>query len=165
MAPDAAQPDWRSRLTSAADAATAVRPGDHVFVGSACATPRSLVDALEQLPSPPPGAVLVHFLTDRAATDDRPATQFRHRVFYVGRDAAALVATGQIDYVPVSLPQVPELFANGRIPLDVAMVQVAPPDPDGTCSLGISVDITRAAALAARTVVAFEGAASCNCCM
>jgi acyl-CoA hydrolase/GNAT superfamily N-acetyltransferase len=154
MAPDAAQPDWRSRLTSAADAAAAVRPGDHVFVGSACATPRSLVDALEQLPSPPPGAVLVHFLTDRVATDDRPATQFRHRVFYVGRDAAALVATGQIDYVPVSLPQVPELFANGRIPLDVAMVQVAPPDPDGTCSLGISVDITRAAALAARTVVA-----------
>jgi acyl-CoA hydrolase/GNAT superfamily N-acetyltransferase len=98
--------------------------------------------------------VLVHFLTDRVAGGQQPETQYRHRVFYVGRDVAALAATGQIEYVPVSLPEVPALFGNGRIPLDVALVQVAPPDEDGTCSLGISVDITRAAALAARTVIA-----------
>jgi RimJ/RimL family protein N-acetyltransferase len=52
------------------------------------------------------------------------------------------------------LPDVPGLLRNERIPLDVALVQVAPPDPDGTCSLGISVDVTQAAALAAREVVA-----------
>lgn len=154
MSRDAAQGDWRSRLTSAAEAVSVVRPGDHVFVGSACATPRALVDALEQLAPPPPGAVLVHFLTDRVAGGDAPATQYRHRVFYVGRDVLELAASGQIEYVPVSLPDVPALFANARIPVDVALVQVAPPDEDGSCSLGISVDITRAAALAARTVVA-----------
>ena len=54
-----------------------------------------------------------------------------------------------MEYVPISLGDVPQLFTNGQIPLDVAMVQVAPPDPDGTCSLGISVDVTKAAALAA----------------
>jgi RimJ/RimL family protein N-acetyltransferase len=59
-----------------------------------------------------------------------------------------------VDYVPLSLEDVPQLFERGQIPLDVAMVQVAPPDPDGTCSLGISVDVTKAAALAARTVIA-----------
>ena len=59
-----------------------------------------------------------------------------------------------MEYLPLSLADAPRLFANGQLPLDVAMVQVAPPDPDGTCSLGISVDVTKAAALAARTVIA-----------
>jgi hypothetical protein len=77
---DAALRDWRSRQVSAAEAVSAVRPGDHVFVGSACATPRSLVQALEQLTSPPPGTVLVHFLTDRVGTGDPPITNCRHRV-------------------------------------------------------------------------------------
>ena len=131
-----------------------VRPGDHVFVGSACATPRALVDAMEQLAPPPPGAVLVHFLTDGVVRGEQPVTHYRHRVFYVGRDVLALAASGQTEYVPVSLPDVPALFRNERLRLDVALVQVAPPDPDGTCSLGVSVDITRAAVLAARTVIA-----------
>jgi acyl-CoA hydrolase/GNAT superfamily N-acetyltransferase len=144
--------DWRDRQVSAAGAVSVVRPGDKVFVGSACATPRALVDALEGLRRP--GVVLVQFLTDRVGTDEPPRTNYRHRVFYVGRDMRALRETGQVEYLPLSLGDVPQLFHNGQIPLDVAMVQVAPPDPDGTCSLGISVDVTKAAALAARTVIA-----------
>ena len=102
----------------------------------------------------------MHFLTDWISTGDTPHTKYRHRVFYVGRNVRALheVPTlrqsGLVEYVPISLGDVPQLFENGQIPLDVAMVQVAPPDPDGTCSLGISVDVTKAAALAARTVIA-----------
>jgi acyl-CoA hydrolase/GNAT superfamily N-acetyltransferase len=150
--------DWRDRQVSAAEAVSVVRPGDKVFVGSACATPRTLVHALEQ--SRQAGVVLVHFLTDRVITGDTPHTKYRHRVFYVGRDVRALHDVpalrelGLVDYVPISVGDVPQLFNNGQIPLDVAMVQVAPPDPDGTCSLGISVDVTKAAALAARTVIA-----------
>jgi acyl-CoA hydrolase len=144
--------DWRDRQVSAAEAVSVVRPGDKVFVGSACATPRTLVDALEQLRRP--GVVLVHFLTDRVGTGDPPRTNYRHRVFYVGRDVRALSGSGRVEYVPLSLGDVPQLFHNGQLPLDVAMVQVAPPDPDGTCSLGISVDVTKAAALVARTVIA-----------
>jgi acyl-CoA hydrolase/RimJ/RimL family protein N-acetyltransferase len=150
--------DWRDRQVSAAEAVSVVRPGYRVFVGSACATPRALVEALEQLKLP--GVVLVHFLTDRVGTGDPPRTRYRHRVFYVGRDVRALHdvravrEAGLVEYVPLSLEDVPQLFERGQIPLDVAMVQVAPPDPDGTCSLGISVDVTRAAALAARTVIA-----------
>jgi RimJ/RimL family protein N-acetyltransferase len=59
-----------------------------------------------------------------------------------------------VEYLPLSLGDVPKLFRDGQIPLDAAMIQVAPPDRDGTCSLGISVDVTKAAALAARTVIA-----------
>ena len=150
--------EWRDRQVSAAEAVSVVRPGDRVFVGSACATPRTLVDALEETRQA--GVVLVHFLTDWLSTGDTPHTKYRHRVFYVGRNVRALheVPTlrqsGLVEYVPISLGDVPQLFENGQIPLDVAMVQVAPPDPDGTCSLGISVDVTKAAALAARTVIA-----------
>ena len=155
MTPEA---DWRDRRVSAAEAVAVVRPGDRVFVGSACATPRTLVDALQQ--SGQAGVVLVHFLTDRVSTGETPHTKHRHRVFYVGRDVRdlhavpALRESGLVEYVPISLGDVPQLFTNGQIPLDVAMVQVAPPDPDGTCSLGISVDVTKAAALAASTVIA-----------
>jgi acyl-CoA hydrolase/RimJ/RimL family protein N-acetyltransferase len=150
--------DWRDRRVSAAEAVAVVRPGDRVFVGSACATPRTLVDALQHAGQP--GVVLVHFLTDRVSTGEAPHTKLRHRVFYVGRDVRALHdvpalrESGLVEYVPISLGDVPQLFTGGQIPLDVAMVQVAPPDPDGTCSLGISVDVTKAAALAARTVIA-----------
>jgi acyl-CoA hydrolase/GNAT superfamily N-acetyltransferase len=150
--------DWRNRQVSAAEAVSVVRPGDRVFVGSACATPRTLVDALEETRQA--GVVLVHFLTDWIGTGDTPHTKYRHRVFYVGRNVRALHGvrtlreSGLVEYVPISLGDVPQLFENGQIPLDVAMVQVAPPDPDGTCSLGISVDVTKAAALAARTVIA-----------
>jgi acyl-CoA hydrolase/GNAT superfamily N-acetyltransferase len=144
--------DWRDRQVSAAEAVSVVRPGDKVFVGSACATPRTLVDALEELMRP--GVVLVHFLTDRVGTGDPPRTNYPHRVFYVGTDVRALLESSRVEYLPLSLADVPRLFANGQLPLDVAMVQVAPPDADGNCSLGISVDVTKAAALAARTVIA-----------
>ena len=145
--------DWRDRQVSPARAVSVVQPGDRVFVGSACATPRTLLDALESLRRP--GVVLVHFLTDRVGTGDPPHTAYRHRVFYVGADVRDLLGpTRMVEYLPLSLPDVPRLFEDGQLPLDVAMVQVAPPDEDGTCSLGVSVDVTKAAAMAARTVIA-----------
>lgn len=142
------------RRISAAHAVSLVRPGDRVFVGTACATPRTLVDALEQLDRPPEGVELIHFLTDRVGVGDPPSTAYRHRVFYVGRDVQALLDSGLVEYLPLSLADAPRLIRSGRMPLDVALVQVAPPDPDGTCSLGISVDVTKAAVLASRTVLA-----------
>ena len=147
-----ATPDWRDRQVSAKEAVSVVRPGNKVFVGSACATPSSLLEALEQLRTP--GVTLVHFLNTRAAASDPPKTSYRHRVFYVGTDERALRESGLVEYLPVSLADVPRLFDSGQISLDIALVQVAPPDPDGTCSLGISVDVTKAAAMAARTVIA-----------
>jgi acyl-CoA hydrolase/RimJ/RimL family protein N-acetyltransferase len=144
--------DWRDRQVSADEAVSVVRPGDRVFVGSACATPWTLVDALERLRRP--GVVLVHFLTSGGRAADPRETAYRHRVFYVGTDIRALHESGRVDYLPLSLADVPRLFETGRVRLDVAMVQVAPPDADGTCSLGISVDVTKAAAMAAPTVIA-----------
>ena len=146
--------DWRERRAPASAAVSTVRAGDRVFVGSACGTPRTLVDALERWDERPAGVVLVHFLTDRVGSGDPPSSRYRHRVFYVGGDVRALIGSAPVDYVPLSLAEIPKLLESGRLELDVAMVQVAPPDPDGRCSLGVSVDVTRAAALAARRIIA-----------
>jgi acyl-CoA hydrolase/GNAT superfamily N-acetyltransferase len=98
--------------------------------------------------------VLHHFLTDGVAPGDPPSSGYRHRVFYVGSDVRALMGSTSVEYVPLAVAGVPALLRAGRLPVDVALVQVAPPDEDGMCSLGVSVDVTRAAAFAARTVIA-----------
>ena len=147
----------REKLCSAAEAAAMVRPGDHVFVGTACATPRTLVAALENLPLRPADVELVHFLTDLALAHDaqgRPATHFRHRSFFVGADMREAVGQGLADYVPLSIARVPGLMASGRIAVDVAFIQVSLPDEFGFVSLGVSVDVIPAAVAKARLVVA-----------
>jgi acyl-CoA hydrolase/RimJ/RimL family protein N-acetyltransferase len=134
-----------------------VRPGDHVFVGTACATPRTLVAALENQEFGPADVELVHFFTDHAVPHDAqgmPTTRFRHRSFFVGADMRAAVNSGLADYVPMSIARVPELMALGRIVVDVALVQVSLPDAFGYVSLGVGVDVAPAAVARARVVIA-----------
>ena len=145
------------KICSAEQAVARIRAGEHVFVGGACATPRVLVAALEALRPPPADVELLHFLTDRAVVHDaegRPQTRYRHRSFFVGQDMRAAVRSGAADYVPVSLARVPRLIAIGRIPVDVALIQVSMPDEFGYVSLGLSVDIIPAAVAKARLVIA-----------
>ncbi len=133
-----------------------VQPGDRVFLGSACATPRVLIRALEESDEPLADVELVHFLTDGAVPvyDAGPITRFRHRTFFVGSDMRPLVASGQADYVPVSARSATQLIRQGKQPVDVAFLQVTPPDENGRVSLGISVDMALAAVAAARNIVA-----------
>jgi acyl-CoA hydrolase len=145
------------KVCTAAQAAAQVRSGDHVFVGTACATPRSLVAALEQLDLRPADVELLHFFTDHAVPHNlqgEATTAFRHRSFFVGSDMRAAVKQGLADYVPLSVARVPELMAIGRIPVDVAFIQVSLPDAFGYVSLGVSVDVVPAAVAKARLVVA-----------
>ncbi len=150
--------DWRARAVSAGQAVRAIRPGDRVFVGTASATPRALLAALEALEETPGGVELLHFLADGPLpglySPGGLGPRYRHRAFFVGQQLREPVRQGLADYVPQSLVRVPELMASGRIPVDVALVQVAPPDEHGRCSLGVSVDITAAALARARTVIA-----------
>ncbi len=152
----ASQAGWRSRVVTAEAAASTVKPGDRVFLGSACATPRRLVRALERLPDTPAGVRLFHFLTDGAVDElaGEPYTRFPHRVFYVGRDMRGIAPLGKLDYVPISVTRVPALLESGRLGVDVAFVQLSPPDEDGSCSLGVSVDVTASAVRHARRVIA-----------
>lgn len=145
------------KITTAEAAVMYIRHGDHVFVGTACATPRSLVAALEQLAVRPTDVELVHFLTDHAVphgADGEAVTHYRHRTFFVGQDMRAPVRQGLADYVPISIARVPHLMAIGRIAVDVALIQVSLPDEFGYVSMGVSVDVIPAAVARARVVIA-----------
>jgi acyl-CoA hydrolase/GNAT superfamily N-acetyltransferase len=147
---------WRERVVGADEALAAIRSGSRIFVGTACATPRALLRALERLERPPADIQLVHFLTDGAIPHDAAdvSPQFRHRVFFVGSDVRRFVPSGSVEYVPISISQVRTLIDTGRIPIDVAFLQVAPPDDDGYCSLGVSVDLAPSVIRHVKTVVA-----------
>lgn len=145
------------KLMTAEAAVKQIQHGEHVFVGTACATPRHLVAALEALKPAVADVELLHFLTDHALPHDaagQATTRYRHRSFFVGNDIRAAVKQGLADYVPISIARVPGLMAIGRIPVDVALIQVSLPDAFGYVSLGISVDIAPAAVARARLVIA-----------
>ncbi len=143
------------RTTSANTAVNAIKPGQRVFVGTACATPLSLIKALEERRPTPPDVELFYFLTSGiVAPGEVYESRFRHRAFFVGTDVVPLVKSGVAEYVPISLVQIPELISNGRIKADVALIQVSPPDADGMVSLGVSVDIVMAILKTAGTIIA-----------
>ncbi|HEX5077672.1 MAG TPA: GNAT family N-acetyltransferase [Geminicoccaceae bacterium] len=144
------------KLVSAEDAVADIRPGEQVFIGTACATPRSLVAALENRRPPPPDVTFWHFLTNGAipVENGKVSTSYQHRSFFVGTDNRLAVAQGKADYIPISIAQVTALLENRRIALDAALIQVSRPDRYGYVSLGVSVDIVPAAVGNARTVLA-----------
>jgi len=146
---------WRDRAVSAADVALRVRSGDRVFVHGAAALPVPLVDALAAR-SDLEGVRLYHLHTAGTASFVAPevASRMRSVSFFVGPDARAAVADGRADFMPVFLSDIPALFATRAIPLDVALVQVSPPDRHGFVSLGTSVDAARAAVDHATLVLA-----------
>lgn len=156
-------PAWNSgdrysnKITTAERAVQHIKPGDHVFVGTACATPRSLVKALESYPLTAPDIELLHFFTDGMVPHDEQGhsiSRYRQRTFFVGADIRAAVRQGKAEYLPISIARVPELIQVGRIPVDVALIQVSPPDAFGYVSLGVSVDVVAAAVQKARLVIA-----------
>src|SRR6185503_18594756 len=115
----------------------------------------TLLAALELRNHEVPEVELISFVTnDLFRHYPAPSTAFRHRAFFVGRDQRNLGAGGRLEYVPISLAEVPQLFANRRIDVDAALIQVSPPDARGYVSLGVAVDVTAAAVQAAPLVIA-----------
>jgi len=151
------QDAYQSRLLTADEAVRLIQPGHRVFVGTACATPRTLVRALEALTPRPPDVELLHFVTDGVLpvdADGRVNSRYRHRAFFVGSEMRAAFEQGLVEYVPLSVARLPEMMRDRRIRVDVALIQVTPPDAYGYVSLGVSVDVVAAAVECADVVIA-----------
>jgi len=144
------------KLTTAEQAVAAIKPGSKVYIGSACATPRALMKALEELKSPIPDLEFFHFLTNGAfpAADGVNTSRYYHKAFFVGSDERRPVVDGIADHVPISLAHVPAMLNIGRYIPDVALIQTTMPDEHGYVSLGVSVDMASSALQEARTVIA-----------
>ena len=151
---------WQDRfgdqITTAAAAMKLVKPGDHVFIGSGCGQPQHLVNAMIEHGGHIHDAHIVQMLTMGSAPYLEPKMRDRFKLnsLFIADRVRDAMAEGIGDYTPIFLSEVPEEFEEGRIPIDVALISVAPPDHRGQCSLGVSVDIVRAAAANARYVVA-----------
>src|SRR5262245_2711531 len=148
--------DLGPKLVRAEQALAAISPGSRVYLGTGCAAPRHLLATLEATRPGPPDLEFVSFITTSALPEELgvPRTRYHHRTFFVGSDVSGLARSGQLDYVPISLEDVPELLASGKLPIDVALLQVAPPDKRGFVSLGVSVDLGPAVLRVARRVIA-----------
>jgi len=143
-------------IVSAEEAVAAVQSGNRIFIHSVAASPRRLVDALTaRAPSLRVVEIVqLHTEGDAPYAEPEMAHSFRVNSVFVGPNLRRAVQEGRADYLPVFLSEVPKLFRSGLLALDVALVQVSPPDRHGFCSLGVSVDASRAAIQTARVVVA-----------
>lgn len=144
------------RITSAEEAVKIIKSGDRVFVHGGAATPAQLVIAMTNRAEELRDVEVVHIHTEGPAPYASPAVagSFRTNAMFIGANVREAVAEGMADYIPVFLSEVPGLFRKGILPLDVALVQVSPPDRHGFCSLGVSVDVARAAVQMAKHVIA-----------
>ncbi len=134
-----------------------VESGDRVFVQGACATPTALIEALVARGEELRDVEITHLHTygPTPYTDEHWRGHFSLRALFVGENVREAANAGRASYTPVFLSDVPALFAPGEpLAIDVALIQVSPPDKHGFCSLGPSVDVTRAAVDHARTVIA-----------
>ncbi len=148
--------EYRRRLMKRGRALSRIKRGQRVFLGSGCGEPIHLVEGLMERADELHDVKLLHFLTLSRATspEKRFDRRFRHNTFFVGPITREAINQARADYTPVFLSELPGLFRQRIIPVDVALVQVSEPDRWGYVSLGVSVDITKSAMECADLVIA-----------
>ncbi len=137
-----------------------IQKGDRIYISTACGEPQYLINALTNYTESNPKAFveteLLHVWTLGVApwSDQKFDNNFRHNSFFIGNNTREAVNAGLADYTPIFLSRIPKLFRTKMIPIDVALIQTSMPDLNGYVSLGISVDITKAALENARMIIA-----------
>lgn len=144
-----------SHITTAEEAVKRIKSGDRVVIQHACGEPTFLVNAMVANAEAYRDVEIVHMVAMGQAAYAQPGMEryFRHNALFVGGSTRAAVAEGRGDFTPCFFSEVPGLFQSA-LPVDVALITVTPPDENGKCSLGVSVDYTMAAVKCAKTVIA-----------
>lgn len=142
--------------STASEAVKIIQSGDRVYIHSVAAAPQLLIKAMTARAHELEDVEVVQLHTEGIAPYADPGMEkhFRTNAFFVGANIRKAVNEGRADYLPVFLSEVPGLFRKDILPLDVALIQVSPPDSHGFCTLGVSVDATLAAAKKAKRVIA-----------
>lgn len=150
------QERYVNKLKTAREALGAIQRGDNVFIGSGAASPQLLIEEMTKRPDDFVDTEIVHLMTVGAApyVEGKFRHRFRHNAFFVGANVRDAVAEGRADYTPIFLSEIPALFKRRRFHLNVALIQVTPPDVHGFCSFGVAVDIVKPAAESADVVIA-----------
>ena len=144
------------QYTTAEEAVKVIQSGNHVFIHSVAAAPQILIDAMVARSGELRNVNIYHLHTESTAPYVEPQYEgiFRLKSFFVGSNVRRATQENRADYIPVFLSEVPKLFREKIIPLDVALVMISPPDEHGYVSLGTSVDTSLAAIEEAKVVIA-----------
>lgn len=144
------------KLVTPEEAVSYIQSRNHIFVHTAAAAPQKLIEALTARHNELKKVQIFHLHTEGEAPYTRPEYKesFKTHVFFTAKNVRSAMKIGRADYIPIFLSEIPHLFNRGIINLNAALVQVSPPDKHGYCSLGVSIDATRAAILNADMVIA-----------
>jgi len=134
------------KLMGAEEAVSKIKRGSRVFIGTGCGEPQHLIKTMVNDISMQDIMIyqMLSSTLSQFINDELFFKRFSLKLFFISNTMRKAAFEGKIDYIPVYLSEIPKLFSNQRIGLDVALIQVSPPDKFGYCSLGVSVDITRA---------------------
>ncbi len=137
--------DWQEKVVSLQEAMKDISPGMSIFIGTGAAEPRSLVKHLMNSTAPnltDLELIQLVSLGDAISPEQIAAQKYRLKTFFSGWIASEAITNGTIDYIPSRHSTIPYLLKSGRLPVDVAFVQISPPNKSGYCSLGLSIDVT-----------------------
>ncbi len=144
------------KVATAKEALSHIKNGSRIFIGTGCGEPQHLIRSLVANPIIQDAVIyqMLSFTLSNYVDDPKFLRRFALKLFFISTSMRKAAFEGKIDYLPAYLSQIPNMFASNRIGLDVALVQVSPPDRFGYCSLGVSVDITKGGLEAAKMVIA-----------
>src|SRR5258708_26272452 len=150
------QEQYRRKTVTPQEAMQCIESRMRVYIHPGCAEPEALVEALMARGPFVKNVEIVHLLTLGCADYIAPQMEghFRHNAVFIGGNVRQAINEGRADYTPVYLSEIEELFESGVMPIDVALIEVSPPDAHGFCSFGVGVDTTLTAAKCGHYVVA-----------
>lgn len=148
--------DYENKVTNAKRAISKIKKGRSIFIGGGCGQPHTLVDELiKQSWALADNRIISPFtFSSSPFAAKKVADTSQMNVFSQILDMDGGIVTDKADYTPMHMSEIPRMIEAGRIPVDVALIQVSPPDLHGYCSLGVSVDMTKSAAKVAKMVIA-----------
>src|SRR3990167_8770475 len=147
---------YRSKVRTPEEAVSVIKSNMRVYVHPGCATPEVLLNAMCENSNHFENVEVIHLLTFGVSPYSHPSMEkkFRHNALFIGGNVRKAVNEGRADFTPVFLYEVPHLFYKGILPIDVALINVSPPDKYGFCSFGVGIEITKPATECAQTIIA-----------
>ncbi|MHA1845197.1 MAG: GNAT family N-acetyltransferase [Promethearchaeota archaeon] len=137
---------WKKKEITPEEAIQKIAPGNRVFIHTGCSEPQALTNELIKQAEALYDIEIIHFLTiwpKKYFKRNSSVNLFRHNTFFIGETLRESINMGEADYTPVHASEIPNLFISGRRFIDVALIQVSPPDRYGFCSFGINVDFAK----------------------
>ena len=147
---------YSKKLTTADEAVKRIKSGDNVVIQPGCAVPLELVRAMVRRKDELENVTIYHILIvgDLPYVNPGMEKHFKHKAFFTGANVRKAVHEGRAEFIPIFLSEVPLLFKRNIIPVDIALLNVSPPDEHGFCSFGVDVGTIKTAADKAKIVIA-----------